>query len=99
MYMQRMRRLVRAELPQLSAYFQSGGLVDAVLNLGFPAPIDIQVSGSNLEKAHHTATEIARQVRALSSASERLVRHDMDYPALQLNVDRDHASQLGLTST
>ena len=37
------------ELPQLSAYFQSGGMVDAVLNQGLPAPIDVQVSGSNLD--------------------------------------------------
>jgi multidrug efflux pump subunit AcrB len=97
-YMERVRRRLRAELPELSAYFQSGGLVDAVLNLGFPAPIDIQISGSNLEQAHHTATEIARQVRALPGVSDVLVPQDIDYPALQLEVDRVHASQLGLTS-
>ena len=44
-YMDRVRQRIAAELPQLSAYFQTGGLVDAVLNLGLPAPIDIQVSG------------------------------------------------------
>jgi multidrug efflux pump subunit AcrB len=89
---------VKAELPQLSAYFQSGGLVDAVLNLGLPAPIDIQVSGSNLERAHETATEIARSVRALPGVSDVLVPQDIDYPALQLEVDRDRASELGLSS-
>src|SRR5437879_15367 len=51
-YMDRVRRRLKAELPQLSVYVQSGGLVDAILNLGLPAPIDIQVSGSNLEAAH-----------------------------------------------
>ena len=45
------------ELPELSAYFQSGGLVDAVLNLGLPAPIDVQVAGSNLEASYETARE------------------------------------------
>jgi multidrug efflux pump subunit AcrB len=40
-YMDRVRRRIRLELPQLSAYFQSGGLADAVLNLGLPAPIDV----------------------------------------------------------
>ncbi len=62
-YMDRVREAMRRELPQLNAYFQSGGLVDAVLNLGMPAPIDIQVSGSNLEKAYETATKIAAKVR------------------------------------
>jgi multidrug efflux pump subunit AcrB len=97
-YMNRIRRRLRTELPELSAYFQTGGLVDSIINLGFPAPIDIQVSGSNLEKAHFAATEIARKVRALSGVSDVLVPQDIDYPALQLNVDRGYASELGLSS-
>ena len=97
-YMARVRRRIRAELPQLGAYVQTGGLVDAIINLGFPAPIDVQISGSNLEQAHHVATELARQLRALPGVSDVLVPQDTDYPALQLDVDRQHASQLGLTS-
>ena len=97
-YMNRVRRRVQSELPQLSAYFQGGGLVDAVLNLGLPAPIDIQVSGSDLEKANETANQIAQKVRALPGVSDVLVPQDIDYPALQLDVDRNRASQLGLSS-
>src|SRR5262249_33910523 len=41
-YMQRVRERLNTELPQLGTYFQSGGLVDAVINLGLPAPIDVQ---------------------------------------------------------
>ena len=97
-YMNRVRRRLQSELPQLNVYFQSGGLVDAVLNLGLPAPIDIQVSGSNLERAQETATEIAHRVRTLPGVSDVLVPQDIDYPALQLDVDRKRASELGLTS-
>src|SRR5690242_699866 len=97
-YMERVRRRMRRELPQVTAYFQSGGLVDAIINLGFPAPIDIQVSGSNLEQAHGVAQEIAGQVRAIPGVSDVLVPQDIDYPALQLDVDRQHAGQLALTS-
>ncbi|MBI3415350.1 MAG: efflux RND transporter permease subunit [Verrucomicrobia bacterium] len=97
-YMNRVRRRLEKELPEISAYFQSGGLVDAVLNLGLPAPMDIQVSGSKLELTHQTATELARKMRALPGVSDVLVPQDVDYPALQLDIDREHASQLGLTS-
>jgi len=97
-YMERVRRRIRAELPQVSVYLQSGGLVDAIINLGFPAPIDIQVNGSNLEKAHQLAQDIERKVRALPGVSDVLVPQDIDYPALQLSVDRIHAAELGLTS-
>ena len=45
--MNRVRSALRNDIPELSAYFQSGGLVDSVLNLGLPAPIDVQVSGTN----------------------------------------------------
>ena len=47
-YMARVRRQIRKRYPELSAYFQSGGFVDAVLNFGMPAPIDVQVSGPDL---------------------------------------------------
>ena len=97
-YMNRVRGRLKKEVPLLSAYFQSGGLVDAVLNLGLPAPIDIQVNGSKLEDAHRIASEIARKVRAVPGVSDVLVPQDIDYPALQLDVDRIHASKLGLTS-
>jgi HAE1 family hydrophobic/amphiphilic exporter-1 len=97
-YMQRIRRRIAQSLPQLSAYFQSGGLVDSIINQGFPAPIDVQVSGSNLQQAHQVAVELARQARALPDVSDVLVPQDIDYPALQLNVNRLHASELGLTS-
>jgi len=97
-YMDRVRRRIRKELPQLAVYFQSGGLVDAVLNLGLPAPIDIQVAGSNIEKTHEIATDLAQKIRALGGVSDVLIPQDIDYPALQLDVDRVHASQLGLTS-
>ncbi|EEF61573.1 efflux RND transporter permease subunit [Pedosphaera parvula] len=97
-YMERVRRRLRNDLPQISAYIQSGGLLDAVLNLGLPAPIDIQVSGSNLEAAHHTATELAARIRGLKGVSDVLVPQDVDYPAIQLDIDRTRASQLGLSS-
>jgi len=97
-YMARVRRRTRKELPQLSAYFQSGGLVDAIINQGFPSPIDIQVSGSNLEQAHQVARQIAQKIRDQPNVSDVLVPQDVDYPALQLDVDRLRASELGLTS-
>ncbi len=95
-YMDLVRAQLRERMPQLAAYFQTGGLVDAVLNLGLPAPLDVQVSGSNFEAAHRTATQIARRVRALSGVSDVLVPQDIDYPSLKLDVDRIHASELGL---
>ncbi|HEY5909230.1 MAG TPA: efflux RND transporter permease subunit [Verrucomicrobiae bacterium] len=95
-YMNRVREKLRQELPQVSAYFQTGGLVDAILNLGMPAPLDIQVSGMNSVVTHQIAMEIAQKVRELAGVSDVLVPQDVDYPALRLDIDRVRASELGL---
>lgn len=97
-YMDRIRQRLARDIPEVSAYLQSGGLVDAVLNLGLPAPMDIQVSGSDIEAAHRTASELAQKIRALPGVSDVLVPQDIDYPALQLDIDRQRASELGLSS-
>jgi len=96
-YMRQVRERLREDLPQLSTYFQSGGLVDSVLNMGMPAPIDIQVSGSSLKRSYAVAAQIASQVRGQAGVSDVLVPQDIDYPALQLDIDREKASQVGLS--
>ena len=95
-YMARVRERVARELPELRTFFQSGGLVDSVLNQGAPAPIDVQVSGADLQTDDRIAENLARQFRALPGVSDVYVPQDMDYPALQVNVDRERASELGL---
>jgi len=96
-YMKMARQRLRQDLPQLSTYFQSGGLVDSVLNMGLPAPIDVQISGSSLHKSYAVASEIATQVRRLPGVSDVLIPQDVDYPALQLDINRQKASLVGLS--
>jgi HAE1 family hydrophobic/amphiphilic exporter-1 len=96
-YMRRVREQLRQKLPQLSTYFQSGGLVDAVINLGLPAPIDVQVSGNNLNQVYAAAAGIASPIRQLKAVSDVLIPQDIDYPALELDVDREKAGLLGLS--
>lgn len=95
-YMDLVRARLRKELPQVAAYFQTGGLVDAILNLGMPAPLDIQVTGKNLESTHEIATDLARKIKALPGVSDVLVPQDIDYPSLQLDINRLRTSELGL---
>jgi multidrug efflux pump subunit AcrB len=97
-YMNRVRERVARELPELRTFFQSGGLVDSVLNQGAPAPFDVQVSGSDLQEDDRIAEDLARQFRAVPGVADVYVPQDMDYPALQVNVDRERASELGLDS-
>jgi multidrug efflux pump subunit AcrB len=70
--------------------------VDAVLNMGLPAPIDVQVSATNLADGASVAAKIARRAAGLGDVSDVLVPQDIDAPALRVNVDRLRVGQLGL---
>jgi multidrug efflux pump subunit AcrB len=97
-YMDRVRKKLASDLPELSTYFQTGGLVDSIVNLGLPAPIDIQVSGNNMREALNAASNLAKKIKELKSVSDVLIPQDLDYPGIQLNVSREMASRLGLSS-
>jgi HAE1 family hydrophobic/amphiphilic exporter-1 len=96
-YMDRVRRAIAAEYPDLRTFFSSGSMVDAVLNMGAPAPIDVQVSSQDLQQAHRIAGRLADRIRGFSGVSEAYIPQDMDYPAVRLEVNRVHAAELGLT--
>jgi multidrug efflux pump subunit AcrB len=96
-YMERLRRKIAADLPQLNTYFQAGGLVDSVVNQGLPAPLDIQVSDNDMKEAYKIAKDIAVQLKKSQRVSDVLIPQSLDYPGLQLDIDREQASQLGIT--
>jgi multidrug efflux pump subunit AcrB len=96
-YMRRVRRKLAEDLPELDTYFQAGGLVDAVINLGLPAPLDVQVRGNDLNGAYKVATDIAQKIRGRKGVSSVLIPQNLLYPGLQLNIDRERASLIGLT--
>ena len=98
-YMDLVRSRLREHMPEISAYCQSGGLVDSVVNSGLPAPIDIQVSGSNLQADYQVARNLQASLERQPDVSDTLIPQDVDYPGLRLNVNREMAGRLGLTSS
>jgi len=96
-YMNRVRQALARDMPQLTTYFQSGGMVDAVLNQGLPAPIDVQVSAQDLAPAYDAAAALAGKIKLIAGVSDVYIPQDLDYPSIRLNVDRVHASEIGLT--
>ena len=96
-YMKRVRTKLASDLPEVQTYFQSGGLVDSIVNQGLPAPFDIQVSSNNMEGGYAVAQQLAQKMRALQGVSDVLIPQDIDYPGLALNIDRQQASLEGLT--
>ncbi len=64
-------------MPELTTYFQAGGLVDSVINQGLPAPIDIQVSGNDMDQSFAIASQIAARVKNLKDVSDVLIPQNL----------------------
>ena len=80
-YMRRVQTALSREMPELSTYFQAGGLVDGVINQGLPAPIDIQISsqqhGWRLCAGAATGAPRSRQCPTSAVSTSR---RDLNYP-------------------
>jgi len=96
-YMKRVRMKLASDLPEVQTYFQSGGLVDSIVNQGLPAPFDVQVSSNDMQGGYAIAQQLAQHLRALHGVSDVLIPQDVDYPGLALNINREQASLEGLT--
>ncbi len=96
-YMDRVQKEISEKFPEIRTFFSSGSMVDAILNSGMPAPIDVQVSGGSLKQSYSIAQDLAGRLRRLRGVGEVYIPQDMDYPGIRLKVDRVHAAELGLT--
>ena len=86
------------ELPELSVFLQAGGLVNSVLNMGLPAPIDLQFTGKNQKAAFAYAKKIMEKARSIPGIGDMLIPQDLEAPILQMTVDRTQSGMLGVTA-
>ena len=97
-YMTRVQERLSREMPELTTYFQAGGLVDSVINQGLPAPIDVQVSSNDMDGAFNLAKQLGQKIKAMPNVSDVYIPQDLNYPGLALNIDRERASLIGLSA-
>ncbi|HEX4809935.1 MAG TPA: efflux RND transporter permease subunit [Bryobacteraceae bacterium] len=92
----RLRQDLLMKFPDDQFYFTPANMTNQILNFGLPAPIDIQVVGRNPAKNYQIATGILRQVEKIPGAVDVHIHQQVTYPALDVNVDRSRAQQIGL---
>ena len=96
-YVAKIRADLQAAFPGVSTYFQTADIVSQVLNFGLSSPIDVQIQASNQAAAFAVATRLRDAMRTVAGAADVHIRQVLDYPTLQLDVDRQRASAVGLT--
>ncbi len=94
-------RTLRAKLPQVYPStlftFPPADIVSQILNFGLPAPLDIQISGFNIEGNRRYANLLLERMRGVPGAVDLRVHQVFDHPNLEVNVDRSKAALLGVT--
>ncbi len=96
-YRQEIRKRLRQEFPDVKVFFMAADIVSQILNFGLPAPINVQVTGSNRTKNYELAQQIEARIKKIPGAVDVYVNQVVNAPQLYVAVDRDRASALGLT--
>lgn len=96
-YMRRIKQALNRNFPMLRTFLSSGSMEDAILNSGMPAPIDVQISGSNYSEDYSVAQRLASRIRQMPGVGQVYIPQDLDYPGIRLDINRVHAAELGLS--
>jgi multidrug efflux pump subunit AcrB len=94
-YVQRLREKLPREFPATTFYFLPADMVTQVLNFGLPAPIDVQIEGSDIEDNRKVAAQMLQGIAKVPGIADAHIQQAFDYPAFDVTVDRTKAAQGG----
>src|SRR5579862_6601609 len=96
-YVERLREALPREYPGTAFYFVPADIVTQVLNFGLPAPIDIQIEGSDIEGNREVAARMVHEIEQIPGVADARIQQAFDYPEFDVAVDRTKAAQGGYT--
>jgi multidrug efflux pump subunit AcrB len=83
--------------PEAQFSFEPGDIVSRIMNFGAPTPVEVAVMGPDFAASRAFAAKLRQELASISSLRDLQYGQTLDYPAIQVNVDRRMAGQLGLT--
>jgi multidrug efflux pump subunit AcrB len=96
-YVNQLRTNLPRQFPGTTFSFLPADIISQILNFGAPAPIDVQVMGPDGEANMAYARKLLREINKVSGVADARIQQAANYPQLQVDVDRTHAEQLGIT--
>ncbi|MDE1889816.1 MAG: efflux RND transporter permease subunit [Planctomycetota bacterium] len=96
-YVDILRPKIQQALPGILVSFDTGGVVKKILNFGYNAPIDVELSGYSFADAAKTAKEISVSMKKVPGLSDIMISREENYPEIDVNVDRQKAALLGIS--
>jgi multidrug efflux pump subunit AcrB len=96
-YVRALRAELPREFPSVTLSFLPADIITQILNFGLPAPIDIQIDGTDINHNRDVANKILSEIRHVPGIVDARIEQAFDYPVLNIAVDRTKAAQVGLT--
>ena len=94
---ERLRASLQRELPGTEISFEAGDIVTQVMSFGSPTPVEVDVQGVNLQDDYAYAQKVRASLAKLSFVRDLKFAQEMNYPTLDISIDRNRAGQFGLT--
>ncbi|MBI1842975.1 MAG: efflux RND transporter permease subunit [Verrucomicrobia bacterium] len=96
-HVRRLRLMLNQRFPGTTFYFLPADIVSQTLNMGLPAPIDVQIVGKDQVRNREVAARLADRIRQVPGSVDARVQQPADQPKLQFEIDRTKAGELGLS--
>jgi CzcA family heavy metal efflux pump len=93
-----LREALPRRFPGVEFFFQPADIVTQILNFGLPAPLDVQVVGTDMGTSYAIAQQIANKMRHIPGAADVHVQQLLSLPTLHLDIDRTRVGQVGLSA-
>jgi multidrug efflux pump subunit AcrB len=93
-----LRRTLAQRFPELRFSFEPADIVSEVMSFGSPTPIEIAARGANLEESRAYMLEVQKELASIPSLRDVQIAQSLDYPTVNVKVDREKASFSGTTA-
>jgi multidrug efflux pump subunit AcrB len=96
-YVRKLREILPREFPGTAFSFLPADIISQILNFGAPAPIDLQVTGPNLDKDRGYALEVLGGMQHIRGLADARMQQSFRNPQLRVDIDRSRIAEFGLT--
>ncbi len=94
---ERLRHKLSEALPGVALSFEAGDIISQVMSFGSPTPIEVAVQGADLAADRAFAEKVRAELARIPSLRDLQYGQPLDYPTVQVAIDRDRAGQVGLS--
>ncbi|NIF04353.1 efflux RND transporter permease subunit [Chryseobacterium sp. Tr-659] len=91
-----LRTYYKEKMPDLQISFEPIELTEKILSQGANNPVEIRISGMMKKMNRMYAEKLLTKLKEIEYMRDQQIPQSMSYPALQINIDRVKAAQLGL---